>query len=99
MGEGFFLLTLALGGDMNILEEANQITSVDRHLDYGHPAQDFGRTAALWTTILGSPVTASQVALCMIALKISREVNAHKRDNLVDIAGYARTMEMLTDLG
>ena len=25
----------------------------------------------------------------MIAVKISRECNAHKRDNLVDIAGYA----------
>jgi hypothetical protein len=56
------------------------------------------RTAKFWSEILGLPVTPEQVALCMIAVKMSREVNAHKRDNLVDIAGYARTLETVKDL-
>jgi len=33
----------------------------------------------------------------MIALKISRECNKHKRDNLVDIAGYAKTIDMVME--
>ncbi len=33
----------------------------------------------------------------MVGVKISREVNTHKRDNLVDAAGYLRTLEMLID--
>lgn len=82
---------------MNILEEAAQITSVDRHQDYGHPFEDFTRTAQLWSALLGTTVTARQVGLCMIAVKLSRQVNKGKRDNLVDIAGYARTIEMVDD--
>ena len=80
---------------MNILEEANEITGGERNDSYGHPRTDFDRTAAFWSAIFGFPVTAEQVALCMIALKLSREVHKHKRDNLVDIAGYSRTREML----
>jgi hypothetical protein len=43
------------------------------------------------------PVSPMQVALCLIQLKVAREVHAPKRDNLVDIAGYARVMEMLSE--
>lgn len=84
---------------MNILEEANKLTSKDRQKAYGHPYHDFNRTAIFWSEILKARVTAPQVALCMIAVKLSREVNAHKRDNLTDIAGYARTLEMVYEFG
>lgn len=39
---------------------------------------------------LGSDNTADDVAIKMILLKIARHANTPKRDNLVDIAGYAR---------
>lgn len=32
----------------------------------------------------------------MIALKMAREMNKSKRDNLVDIAGYAGVLEKLS---
>jgi precorrin-4 methylase len=67
--------------------------------DYGHPIHDFTRTASMWSTILGVEVTAPQVAICMILVKVSRETHKHKRDNLVDIAGYARTLEMVYEHG
>ena len=35
-----------------------------------------------------------QVPLCMIAVKISRECHEPKRDNMIDIAGYAETLDM-----
>lgn len=81
----------------NILQEADRITGGDRQQDYGSVIDDFGRTAALWSTIIGAKVTPEHVGLCMIALKISRQLHKAKRDNIVDIAGYARTLEKLEE--
>ena len=82
----------------NILKEADKIVGGDRNASYGHPRQDFERTAKIWGAILGKPdITDMQVALCMIGVKISRQCNSQKRDNIVDIAGYARTAEMVMD--
>ena len=84
-----------------ILEEANQLTAGDRNTDYGDPTDDFTRTARMWTAILAdrlrpdTMITAMDVPLCMIAVKLARQVHRHKRDNLVDIAGYARTAAMV----
>jgi len=82
---------------MNILEEANSLVHGDRQQAYGHPLDDFSRTAKLWSAILGHEVTPEQVGLCMCAVKISRQVNKPKRDNLVDLAGYAATVQMVLD--
>lgn len=82
---------------MNILEEANGLVHGDRQAAYGHPLDDFSRTAKLWSAILGHEVTPEQVGLCMCAVKISRQVNKPKRDNLVDLAGYAATVQMVLD--
>ena len=81
----------------NILEEANRLIHKDRNETYGHPLDDFTKTAGLWSVILSTEVTPEQVALCMVAVKISREMNAHKRDNLTDGAGYFGTLEMIYD--
>jgi hypothetical protein len=81
----------------NILQEADRITSGDRRKEYGSAKQSFGTIARLWSTVLGFQVTPMQVALCMIQLKVARQMNGHKRDSLVDIAGYARTAEMLEE--
>lgn len=82
---------------MNILEQADKLTAHDRNEDYGHPVHDFGRTAEMWSTLLNHKITARQVGLCMIALKLSRQFNKPKKDNLIDIAGYARTIEMIDE--
>lgn len=81
----------------NILKEADNLTAGDRNQDYGTPLDDFTRTAKIWTEILGCAVKPTDVPLCMIALKISRQCHKPGRDNLVDIAGYARTIEMCED--
>ena len=81
--------------EQSILAEALELVEGDRNDAYGHPADDFARTAAIWSAILGTPVTASQVGLCMIGVKLSRETHQPKRDNLVDIAGYAQTVAMV----
>ena len=58
---------------MNILTKANSLVAGDRNDAYGHPADDFARTAAIWSDILGVPVAAAQVGLCMFGVKLSRE--------------------------
>lgn len=78
----------------DVLEEALRITSGDRQASYGPPDQDFQRTAAMWSALKGVPFGAQEVAMFMIALKLSRHTHQRKRDNAVDIAGYARCLWM-----
>lgn len=79
-----------------ILKEAHSLVHGDRGENYGHPVDDFTRIGRMWAAILDMPdVTPEQVGLCMIALKLSREANLPKRDNRVDIAGYAETLDMI----
>ena len=79
-----------------ILEQAGELVYGERNEDYGHPAVDFTRTGRMWGAILGiEDVPPERVALCMVALKISRECNKHKRDNLVDGAGYFAALELV----
>ncbi len=84
-----------------VLIEAQRITGGDRQRDYGHPLADFSRTAALWNALLagrlreGKSIESADVPLFMIAVKLARQVHGYKRDNLVDIAGYARTAALV----
>jgi hypothetical protein len=81
---------------MNILTEAAALVYGARQQDYGHPLTNFQQTGKLWAAILGlDSITPMQVAMCLIAVKISRQCFSPKRDNLVDIAGYAATAELL----
>jgi hypothetical protein len=77
----------------SILEEAHRLTHGPRNKDYGHPLDDYTRTAALVSAMLAhklkAPITAHEMALAMCCVKLSREMNAPKRDNAVDLAGYA----------
>ena len=81
----------------SILDEAKQAVHGARRDSYGHPLDDFSRTAKMWSAILGIEVKPEEVPMCMIALKISRQCNANKRDNLVDMAGYAETAQLVQD--
>lgn len=67
----------------------------ERGQHYGDPGPNIERTAALWSAFLGTPITAHDVAICMILVKASRsKVSAHA-DNYRDIAGYAEIAERL----
>ena len=87
------------GKPESICEEANRIVNGGRQGAYGHPSEDFGRTAALWSGWFGRDIvfTAEDVAMFQILLKCSRERHTHKRDNLTDICGYALCKEMVID--
>lgn len=87
-------VSLGRGGP-TVLEEAASLTSGDREKAYGHPRENFGRIASMWEAYLGVPVSGRQVAMCMVLVKVARDAHQPKRDNLVDVAGYARTAERL----
>ena len=83
----------------SVLAEADAVAGQDRSRDYGHPLVNHERIAAIWSVQLGckleSPIEPREVALMMIGLKLAREVNTPKRDNLVDIAGYVKCVDMI----
>ena len=72
-----------------ILDEARNIIYGERQKVYGPSRPNHERIAAHWSVILGIPVSAEQVVLCMIGLKLARLGNTpDHRDSWVDIAGY-----------
>lgn len=78
-----------------VLEEAEMLVNGDRAKEYGSVLDNFQDIAELWTVIIGAQVTPEQVALCMVQLKIARQLYKPKRDNLVDAAGYLACYEKL----
>jgi hypothetical protein len=85
----------------SVLEEALTVIHGQRQQDYGGPTQSFTRIADLWSSYLDHPVTAHDVAMMMILLKVSRSKNGiessgtPQRDSLVDIAGYAGCADLM----
>ena len=79
----------------DIAAYAAQLVQKDRNADYDHPLDNFTRIARIWEVILDAPVTAEQVALCMVGVKIGREVHRTKLDNTVDGIGYFLTLAMV----
>lgn len=72
------------------LEVANEIIHGARNEEYGHPADDLARIAAMWSAFLGVDVNELQVAAMMILLKTGRLAhNPEHQDSWIDIAGYA----------
>jgi len=80
---------------MTILEEAQKAVYGDRQADYGTVKENFGTIAELWSAVLRTKVTPEQVGLCMVQVKVARQMYKPKRDNLVDGAGYFATLEKM----
>lgn len=73
-----------------ILDEAKDLVSGDRHDDYGDAAVNFARIAQGWSVILGTDVTPVQVALCMDWVKTARLIQSPDHaDSWIDKAGYS----------
>ena len=87
------LTSIPVDKSESILQEAQRLTHGDRNKDYGQPLDDYTRTAALISALLAhkltSPLTPSEAAMIQCCVKLSRQVHKPKRDNMVDLAGYA----------
>ncbi len=81
----------------SVCQEAHRIQGGDRQQDYGSPKQNFEDIAKSWHAYLyikykgdDYHITASDVANMMILMKMCRNLHKPKRDNWVDICGYAQ---------
>ena len=79
----------------SICAEADRLVTGARRSTYGHPFDDYSRTAATFNALTGYSLTPADAVTFMLCVKLSRERNAHKRDNLVDLCGYAMCLEMV----
>lgn len=84
-----------------ILSEAAALVDGPRQQDYGSPKDNFKLISHMWGGYLytrgaGKPMELSpeDIAMMMILVKVARHAATPKRDNLVDIAGYARCAEL-----
>ncbi len=82
----------------NIAEKAIDLVSGDRAKAYGNPLIQARRVCLMWEAITGHKFTPKEFELCMLTLKISREVGKEQEDNLVDIVGYALVLERVYKL-
>lgn len=75
-----------------VLSDASRVINGERQDTYGNPEDSFVRIASLWNWWLsqkGSGIVVSRdVAMMMALMKIAREANGHKADNIVDACGY-----------
>ena len=83
----------------DLVNKALRLVSKDRQELYGHPIDDFEKTALIWSALFGINIDPWQVPLALIGVKLSRETNAMNEDNIVDIIGYALTLSMVYDKG
>ena len=73
-----------------ILREAENCICGQREQEYGSPESNFGIIANLWSDYLDAEVTALDVSMMMVLLKVARIKNGGgSGDSFVDIAGYA----------
>jgi len=94
---GAWVVDLGGGASMpeSILAEATRLTEGDRQESYGHPLDNFSKEAALISAAFthklrpGVAFEAEDIGLIEILRKVARQTHQRKRDNLVDIAGYA----------
>ena len=82
----------------SILEEAIEIVNGSRKTDYGDPVESFKRIAQMANLMSNSnDFTPVKCCIVLMATKLTRESNAHKRDNIVDLAGYGYIVQVLEE--
>ena len=84
-----------MNGAMLLQHAAGVIENRERI--YGPAAENFAAIAARWSLVLGITVTAAQMALCLIDLKLARLTRDPSHlDSIVDVAGYAACLREVT---
>ena len=72
----------------DICLEACDLIRGERGAAYGDILKNHQNIADLWSAYLGSEITAHEVAILLVLLKVARTKTGWKPDNYVDIAGY-----------
>ena len=81
----------------SILAEAEDIVNGSRQSDYGDANESFSRIATIASVMTGKELAPEDCCAVMMAVKLVRESFNHKRDNLVDLCGYAHIMNEIRE--
>ena len=72
------------------LEKANALIAGDREKDYGDKVHNHNNIARLWSAYLGTEITAHDVAVMMVLLKIARtKLGEISEDTYIDMSAYS----------
>lgn len=74
--------------DPTVAHEALHLVGEDRNDQYGTPEENLGRIAKMWSAYTGVEITADDVALMMVLVKVSRSRASYLRDTSVDGVAY-----------
>ena len=73
-----------------ILNQASVLVKGQREKDYGDKKENHNNIAKLWSAYLGISVTAHDVALMMVLLKMARtKLGQVSRDTYIDMSAYS----------
>lgn len=76
---------------MNILKKADEIINQrqeEKERMYGPFEEGMERAAMIASGATGKDITAGDMYMCLVALKLSRQSYNHKEDNLLDAVAY-----------
>ena len=76
---------------MNILKKADEIINQrqeEKERMYGPFEEGMERAAMIASGATGKDITAQDMYMCLVALKLSRQSYNHKEDNLLDAVAY-----------
>lgn len=72
-----------------VLRRAEALVTGERRTDYGEATRSFEALAEIWSQLVGHRLSASQVAVCLAALKLWRcTTSPGSMDSWVDLCGY-----------
>jgi hypothetical protein len=80
---------------MNILEKANEIVFLraeEKQRQYGDFRMCMKKTALIASEISNKEITIEDAYYVLIALKLARQSNCHKEDNLLDLVAYTASL-------
>ena len=79
------------------LDTAAKIVTGQRQYDYGDKYQNHENISKLWSAYLGYGISAHDVAICMLLLKVARLKHRPTTDCYIDMAGYAAIAGEIND--
>jgi len=99
-GETHTMSHTSKGAD--VLLEAHNLITGDRHNAYAHPLEDYTQTRDIFQAMTGVSLTVEQAILFMVSVKLSRlrtalDAGRWAHDTVVDTAGYIGCLSMVYD--
>tara|TARA_R100001369_G_scaffold3773_1_gene11622 strand:- start:2491 stop:2760 length:270 start_codon:yes stop_codon:yes gene_type:complete len=80
------------------LEKTIKVIRGPRERDYGDKTKNHENIAKLWSAFLDHEISAHNVAICMMLVKVARIKHRKTEDCYIDMAGYAAIAGEIQDI-